>query len=177
MKPLDCEQANLLVDLFAAGECDPPDARAFRAHLDGCPACRSALEQSRQMLGLLDLHFRREAGLDRLSRALRAETKTRRGHVVLLPFVRSIAAAALVTITLGAGMLAIPGLHPGPAPRLDLQASLLVVNPRPEPALPKAFDLGGREAMVPGPAMRARPPDQPVLGPAQPKRVRPARIE
>jgi hypothetical protein len=121
MNALSCQEAGLLLDLYAAGECDRADTRAVRAHLGTCPACRAALEQSRQLLGLLDVHFHQEAGLERLARALRTKRKAGRPPAVLPFWGRFGAVAALVLITFGLalGLTPLFGPQPWRAPRLQ----------------------------------------------------------
>src|SRR6516225_6968069 len=99
MKALSCDEAALLLDLYAAGECGPADDRAVRAHLDACPACRHSAEEARQLLGLLDVHFRQDAALEKLSHALRAEQRPARRPVILSFARRFAAVAALVLLT------------------------------------------------------------------------------
>jgi hypothetical protein len=57
MNHLSCDQIQEKIDLYAAGECDHEEALEIERHLAGCPTCPSALEESRQMLSLLDLHL------------------------------------------------------------------------------------------------------------------------
>ena len=78
MKRLTCEQVQPLLDLYAAGACDPADRRAIRHHLGDCPRCQDTLAESRALVGLLDLHYRQEQGLVRLRETLQREPAARR---------------------------------------------------------------------------------------------------
>jgi len=52
----ECRELEVLVSLRAAGaELAAPDAARLDAHLERCPACRSALERSRELLDLVRL--------------------------------------------------------------------------------------------------------------------------
>jgi hypothetical protein len=99
MTPPTCHEIRERLELYAAGECDAAAARAVRQHLAGCADCARAHDRAREMLGLLDLHFREPDGLRRLYGRLRAEAP-RRGR--WQPAVRRLAAlAALVLLTFG----------------------------------------------------------------------------
>src|SRR4051794_1071711 len=110
MTRTDCERIDPLLDLYAAGECDPADARAVRAHLDGCSRCREALHLARGLQGLLDVHFGEEDALHRLGKALHRESPRSRTVARHLPFVRRLTAlAAMLLVCLGIGLWLEPG--------------------------------------------------------------------
>ncbi len=126
MNPLSCEQAALLLDLHAAGECAPADDRAVRAHLDTCAACRAELAEARRLLGLLDVHFHQDRALRRLAQVLAAERTPRQQRPVVLSFVQRFAAvAALVLVTFGLTVGLMPLLGPERWSPPQLNASLV----------------------------------------------------
>src|SRR5262249_50585498 len=97
-----CNDVADLIDLYAAHECAPAQQKPVRAHLEGCADCRQALDESRRLQGLLDVHFRQEAALSRLGARLKAEARpARRPAPRLLPFHRFAAVAALLLVTFG----------------------------------------------------------------------------
>jgi hypothetical protein len=132
-----CDDVAHLIDLFAADECGPNEARAVRAHLDECDACRDALAESHRLVGLLDIHFREPAAMSRLAGKLKAEA--RRGTSSLpriLSFHRFAAVAALLLVTFGLGLLLMT--PPGAAPRQSgLQLALAEPEVRAVPAPPE----------------------------------------
>jgi hypothetical protein len=113
MKRLDCSAVEELLDLYAANECDARTGQTIRAHLGDCGACRQKLEESRQLVGLLDLHYRTEAALARLQRSLEGQTRARPGVLRLWPGVQRIASvAALLLVTVGLWLGLGPIAHP-----------------------------------------------------------------
>jgi hypothetical protein len=102
MSSLTCNQAEELLDLYAADECDPQTAAAVERHLADCPACATAHRESRRVLALLDLHAQAPAGLARLNKRIDQEDRRLRQPRRALPFVGLLtAAAALVLFTFG----------------------------------------------------------------------------
>jgi hypothetical protein len=136
MKALSCEQAGLLLDLFAAGECDPADEKAVRTHLGACPTCRQTVEESRQMLGLLDLTFRSDAALARLSHALRSQTKPQRRPPLVHPFIQPLGAvAALLLVAFGLVIGLAPVFRSESRDQPVLQLALVTGGPAPPDAV------------------------------------------
>jgi hypothetical protein len=100
MTPPTCQEIREQLDLYAAGECDAAAARAVREHLAGCADCARVHDRAREMLGLLDLHFREADGLRQLYGRLGSEAPRRRRR--WQPAVQRVAAlAALVLLTFG----------------------------------------------------------------------------
>lgn len=138
MTPTDCERFDELLDLYAAGECDPGSASLVRAHLDDCPRCRESLRHSRELLGLLDLHFREEEALTRLGGELRRQARRDRPAPAHLKFVRPLAAlAAMLLVFLGMGLWLDPGPGVRPPPAL-LEVSPVSFRPPPGVAMSQA---------------------------------------
>jgi hypothetical protein len=130
---LTCSAVEDLLDLYAVDECDSSVKKDIRAHLVECTSCRHRLEEARQLVGLLDLHHRAEAGLARLKRSLQKEAPRRSAVILPWPHAQRLAAvAALLLVVLGLGLI-LPGLSPSPArpPRLvlALASSLEQANP------------------------------------------------
>jgi hypothetical protein len=102
MNTLTCADVESQIGLYAADECDPPTRSAIAGHLEQCETCSGSLEQTRHLLGLLDLHANFPAQLERLQARLRGED---RPAVVRLRFRafahRAAALAALLLITFG----------------------------------------------------------------------------
>ncbi len=99
MDPQTCAQVQDDIELFAAGECDPATAALVSRHLAACPACARALEESRQMLGLLELRLREPDGLERLRDRLHAEERKRRSaRFVTVARVAAVAAVLLLIV-------------------------------------------------------------------------------
>jgi len=48
---MTCQKARKLMPLAAGGDLGPRRARAFQAHIEGCPGCRKELEALRAALG------------------------------------------------------------------------------------------------------------------------------
>jgi ferric-dicitrate binding protein FerR (iron transport regulator) len=98
------------LDLYAVGESPEHLAAEVRRHLERCPACARALEESRRLVGLLDLRFQEADRLARLQARLRAEERPRRSAVILR-FARQagpLAALLLLTVALY-GSMKLPG--------------------------------------------------------------------
>ena len=62
MEPMTCTHAEELLDLYAAGECDPVTAAAIEQHHAGCPACAAAEREARRVQALLISTTRRPPG-------------------------------------------------------------------------------------------------------------------
>ena len=58
---MTCRKALQLMALFAGDDLGPRRARAVRAHLEACPACRRELEELQQALAEFKAEARREA--------------------------------------------------------------------------------------------------------------------
>jgi hypothetical protein len=101
MNLLTCSQVEEQLDLFVASECDAPTAAAIDRHLAGCPSCAQKVEESRQLVGLLDLRLREPDRLRQLQASVKAEARRRRRPVVLLFLRRYGAAAAMILVTFG----------------------------------------------------------------------------
>jgi hypothetical protein len=102
MNPLNCDQIEGQLDLYAAGESDPATVAAVERHLADCPACAGAAAEARRLQSLLDWHGRAPAGLERLRAKIDKEDRQMRQRRRVLPFVaRLTAAAALVLLTFG----------------------------------------------------------------------------
>jgi hypothetical protein len=148
MNPLSCAEVEEEIDLYALLECDPATGEAVAAHLAGCRSCARAYQESRRMLGLLDLHFGQERGLARLKARVAAEDRPLLR--IRPPAVRRmLALAALLLLTLGLTWLAEPG-PPGAPPS---GGGALVARLIPRGAVVQA--PGGME-IVPG-AMKTGP--------------------
>jgi hypothetical protein len=104
-----CEDVAHLIDLHAAGECGPEEEKAVRAHIADCADCSRILDESRQVQGLLDVHFGQEAALSRLGERIKAETRRNRAAPPWTISIRRFAAvAALLLVTFGLGLLMSP---------------------------------------------------------------------
>lgn len=115
MSPLECLQIDDLLDLYAAGECDPAGRDAVARHVAGCPRCEAELARARAAAGLLDLHFRAEDGLARLERRLRQQVRLpspARPRADALRPLLSLAAMLLVTLGLGLALSRVPAPDP-----------------------------------------------------------------
>jgi Putative zinc-finger len=66
MNTMTCNDIAEQIELFAAGECDPPVAAAIRRHMAGCAHCARAENEARQFLGLMDLRLQEPDRLQRL---------------------------------------------------------------------------------------------------------------
>lgn len=109
MHPLNCNEAEGLLDLHAAGECDPATAAAVERHLADCSACAAAEREARRVLALLDVHAQAPGGLERLKKRIDKEDRFLRQPRRVLPFASLLtAAAALVLFTFG-----LTGSRPG----------------------------------------------------------------
>src|SRR5262249_24417004 len=100
----------------------PQEEKAVRAHVADCADCRHALDEARQVQGLLDVHFGQQAALSRLGEKLKAETRRQPPSAPWILSLRRFAAvAALLLVTLGLGLVMVPT---APATTLGLQMSL-----------------------------------------------------
>jgi hypothetical protein len=129
MKTLDCSAVEDLLDLYAAGECDPRSRNDVHAHLAGCEPCRHKLDETRQIVGLIGLHYRTPAALARLKQRIEEEAHPRPAVIRLRPRINTFAAvAALVLVTFGLGLwlpvLSLPAGRPEPRIELALVSSL-----------------------------------------------------
>jgi len=59
-----CQRALSLLDDFLDNELPPADAAQVKAHLDGCPACRQAYDESRRLKELLKQKGTHDPGRD-----------------------------------------------------------------------------------------------------------------
>jgi hypothetical protein len=128
---MNCTAVEDLLALYAAGECDHGVKKDIRAHLLECTPCQQKLDEVRQVVGLLDLHHRAEAGLARLKQSLQREVQRRPAVIHRWPHVQRLAAvAALLLVVLGLGLW-LPVLSPStaPAPRLELALALRQAAP------------------------------------------------
>jgi hypothetical protein len=139
MKNPTCDDVVDLIDLYAADECDPAQQNAVRAHVDSCGDCQRALEESRRLMGLLDVHFRQEEALSRLAARLEAEARPARRLERRLRIVHRFAAvAAMLLVTFGLGVVLFPA---GTSPRpLSLQLSMTTLAAKPELAPPAMLE-------------------------------------
>jgi hypothetical protein len=112
MSPFTCPDVAERLELYAADECDPAETDAIRRHLAGCPACTAACEETRQLMGLLDLRLQEPDRLRRLQDRLAVENRPRR-HVLRFPttFRRVAALAALLLLAIGPVGWLTPGLR------------------------------------------------------------------
>jgi hypothetical protein len=101
MNAWTCTQVQDEIELYAAGECDLPARVAIERHLADCPACNAALDEAREMLGLLTLKLREPVALARLQRCLAADVKKQRRPGVLVFVIRASAFAAVLLLTVG----------------------------------------------------------------------------
>lgn len=116
MAPLTCDEAEPLLDLYAAGETDPATRRDIERHLDECDACSAALGHARAVQGWLDVHYQEPARLTRLRQRLRVEERGGQEPRGVLPFARRyVSVAALLLITLGLGTWVSVPAGEGPA--------------------------------------------------------------
>jgi hypothetical protein len=132
MKTLNCAEVEALVDLLAAGECDAAVGKAVRTHLAGCPACAARAARAREVVGLLDLHYRQDAALARLRAKVQREAAAPR--LLRFPGVvqRWAGIAALVLVTFGLGLSLAPAPRPGEGPG-ELLAVRGELEPPPAP--------------------------------------------
>jgi hypothetical protein len=124
---MTCHEAEPLLDLLAAEECDASERQALERHLQNCPACAASYAQSRQLVGLLALQFD-EAVPQRLWRRLEAAPHARRPRRAVLPFARRVAAVAamlLLAVSFGFGIRN----WPGDEPQLQLAAVGIRAHP------------------------------------------------
>jgi hypothetical protein len=94
MNSFTCADVDERIDLYAAGECDEPEAAAIDRHLQDCGPCRQAYQETQQLLGLLDARFQEDDRLHRLRRRLEAEDFQRVHRSRIRPFVRRVASLA-----------------------------------------------------------------------------------
>jgi hypothetical protein len=66
MNAMTCNDVEEQIELFAAGECDPPIASAIRRHMTGCARCTKAEIEARQFLDMMDLRLQEPDRLQRL---------------------------------------------------------------------------------------------------------------
>jgi hypothetical protein len=113
MSPLNCPDVEVLLDQYAAGECDPAEAEAVRRHLAGCPRCAAACDEARQLVGLLDLRLQEPERLLRLETRITDEERPRR-RVPRFPagLRRAAALAAMLVLIAGPVGWLMRGLPP-----------------------------------------------------------------
>jgi hypothetical protein len=103
MSPLNCAEVESRLDLFAADECDAPEAEAIRRHLATCARCETAYQEAKELLALLDLRLQEPERLQRLEERIAEEEEPRR-MVLRFPSaaVRRFAAlAAMLLLAVG----------------------------------------------------------------------------
>ena len=134
MNTMTCDQVQEQLDWLAAGECDPPSRAALESHMRICPACAAKYEESRRLLGLLDLHWNEQA-IERLRQ--RIDQQGRPPRRFSRPFLRSaLAAAAMLLIAVGLARW-LPNRSDGPEPTFALQVSRREPTPDKLPAPPR----------------------------------------
>jgi hypothetical protein len=102
MTPLTCPEVLDQIELHASDECDEPVHSAITQHLAACSSCAAAHQEAQQLVGLLTLRFREEAGLKRLQAKVEAEARRGRGAARILPLLhRWAAVAAMLLVTVG----------------------------------------------------------------------------
>ena len=127
---MTCRKVRKLIPLAAGGDLSPRRARAVRAHLDACPACRAELEDLQTALAGFKAAARAEKVIDwsegewkalmaRVAAGAGADEKApvRAPRPVLLP---RWAAASVIGAFLGLAVLG--ALFRGPSPRPDAAA-------------------------------------------------------
>jgi hypothetical protein len=132
MSAMHCDEVRARIDLYAAGECDPPTHAAVAGHLAGCPACAGELDEARRLIGLLDLRAAQPAALARLQARIAAEGRRRRRPARLRALTRRLGSlAALLLLTFGLTL----GLDRGPLTQPVLASTVrLSVELRPAPS-------------------------------------------
>jgi ferric-dicitrate binding protein FerR (iron transport regulator) len=127
MNPLNCTTVQEQIELYTAGECDAPQAEAVAAHLAECADCAKSYEETRALIGSLNLRFGEEASLQRLLGQLRQEEKKRRVQPVILMFLRRTAAVAAMLLVVG--MLTLLGSLRPPQPDNEPQVAIAWKTP------------------------------------------------
>jgi hypothetical protein len=147
MSPLRCAEIEGRLDLYAAGECDAPEAGAIDRHLAACPRCATAYREARDLLALLDLRWQEPERLRRLTERLAAEEEPRRVVRRFPSGVRRFAALAALLLLAVAPLC---WLSPPAAPVADggLAIALHQENVR---GLPAALMMPGIEVARGGP--------------------------
>jgi hypothetical protein len=141
MNTLTCEQVEEHIDLYAADECDAPTSAAIDHHLTDCPICAEKYEESRQLLGLLDLRLQEPDRLRRLH--ARVQVESRKSKARVLPFLHRVGAvAATLLVTFGLSGWLGPNLEDRESGERTLVATLLPPSSRGVPEL-----APGHEAM------------------------------
>jgi anti-sigma factor RsiW len=108
MSAITCLETEVLIELYAAGECDAAERRAVERHLAACPGCARAHEEARQTVGLLELRLREPEGLRRLHDRIESEASPRRSLRSAPRWQRTLAVAAMLLLTLGLAALLAP---------------------------------------------------------------------
>jgi hypothetical protein len=145
MNPLNCQDVEAQLDLYAAGECIEPARTAIAQHLAGCPACTRAKDEAERLAGLLDLRFRETNSLRMLHARLEGEGKPRTATVRFAPVVARLAAlAALLLLTVGLLWSIRPGWPPEETGREQPVAVALL-------SLDRSFAEQMAEVKAPGP--------------------------
>jgi hypothetical protein len=160
MTPLTCSEVEARLDLHAAGEGDETERAALERHLAGCPRCRQADRDARQLVALLDLQFQELDRLARLQRRLAEEERRQRTAPRVLRFSRPLASLAALLV-LAVGLVGLPPpVQPGAmevadSPRLaDSQ-----MMEKAAPATVRAFapEVRGKASLIPGTVVRPAP--------------------
>jgi serpin B len=147
-----CQDVAPLLELYAAGECEPAESARVESHLGACPACTRSVAQLRDVVGLLDLEFRMPDRLADLGERLaeveqeRQRPRRSRQRVLLRVHRAALALAALLLVTLG-----LSNPHEFPSP----QSSRTVIVPGPESFFPGPESLPAREGMKAPPSDHA----------------------
>jgi len=110
---MTCEETKLLVADYVAGEMEGPDALAYEAHLDSCPACRAETARVDMLWKGLALLPREEPGSAVRGRFYDTLRAYRQGMDAQpqrrWPVWQMAAAAALLLVGIAAGYLVRPG--------------------------------------------------------------------
>jgi len=98
---MTCQEIEELLDLLAAGECDPATREAMESHLRQCDTCAAKFAESQRVQGLLDVQLN-QGGLERLQQRISEHAQPRRQARLVGPFLRRAGlVAALVLIAIG----------------------------------------------------------------------------
>ncbi len=131
MTPITCADVRERLELFALDECEPGEGPAVAAHLAGCPDCRAALADVRQVIDLVAMHAQAPARLRRLHAALPSRARplpASRPRAWVLPFFRRAAAVAAALLVM-LGLTRLGGLVPDAADGSGGGVTLALVSP------------------------------------------------
>jgi hypothetical protein len=125
MNPLTCPEVEERIELFAADECDEPIRLAIESHLTDCPTCARSLQESQQLIALLNLNERQFDALERLQERLAEEARPRRRPRMVTRIWQPLRAlAALLLVTFGLSWWLAANLRP----ELDTPEPLALVQ-------------------------------------------------